>query len=202
MRKDQMKIRNLACAVPLFAIALIPSTVRAASITETFSLPAVSGYVNENGTSFAGFNTALGTLNSVTFELNATATFSGGGSSDLNEANYEFDFTGNTFYPESFNAQQTGNGAAVGTLTLTTNNPITLSDFAGAPRVDVVVTISDLGSTPNVIASNFSTETVIYNYTPAVTPASEPATAALVGGGFLACGLWRRRRLLPGIRLA
>jgi hypothetical protein len=59
-----MKIHNLAHALALTAIVSLPSVAKAASITETFTLPSISGYSSESGTSFAEFNPALGTLNS------------------------------------------------------------------------------------------------------------------------------------------
>ncbi|MGH8402933.1 MAG: hypothetical protein ACRESO_05960, partial [Gammaproteobacteria bacterium] len=87
----------LAAALIGGAALLGAGTARADTITETFTFASLSGYTSENGTPFSQFNSALGTLNSITLNATAEATFSGGGTTDNNMAGYTLTLAGNPF---------------------------------------------------------------------------------------------------------
>jgi ABC-type transport system substrate-binding protein len=70
------------------------ASAKAATITETFTFPTVDGYTTETGSSFSAFDPAFGTLDSVTYNVTATAVFSGGGDTDHNLAQYILMFVG------------------------------------------------------------------------------------------------------------
>ncbi len=186
-----MTRRNLACTIA-FSAMLLSSSAKAASITETFTLPTTSGYKGNSGTSFAGFDPTLGTLNSITFELNAKGDWSGGGMDDVNQAQYQIQFTGSGSNEETMVATAFGNGSGTATVNYTSSLTGDLSTFLGASTVSTFVRIENASLTPATIVSTFGTETVIYNYTPAVAATPEPASMGLFGAGLVAFGLLAR----------
>ena len=85
-------VRPIAAAV---AFAFVGAwSAQAATLTETFTFDPLDGYGFEAGSAFSAFNPTLGTLNSVTYDVTATANFTGGGPSDFNDAGYELTFVG------------------------------------------------------------------------------------------------------------
>ena len=65
-------------------------------ITQNVTFAPLVGYGNESATPLSYFDPALGTLTSASVVFNQTTTFTGGGASDANEADYRLDFGGLT----------------------------------------------------------------------------------------------------------
>jgi hypothetical protein len=84
---------SLATAA-ILALGAFAASANAATIVETFTFPTVDGFQTVDGSSFAAFDPALGTLDFVTYDITTNALFSGGGESDENAANYQFLFEG------------------------------------------------------------------------------------------------------------
>jgi PEP-CTERM motif len=185
-------LKALLAASVLAGIAgFTASAARADMIIETYTFPSpLVGYTLEAGSLFSEFNPALGTLNSVTLNNTATATFSGGGGTDFNEALYQISLDGNTFVMLAF---ITGNGTAdtsIHNFTSTFN----LAAYIGTEELMTSVLVINDNETIANISSTFGTQTLIYNFTP-VTPAPEPSSLLLFAGGLLAAGWAYRRRM-------
>src|SRR5882757_4011926 len=167
-------VRPIAAAV---AFAFVGAwSAHAATLTETFTFDPLDGYGFEAGSPFSAFTPALGTLNSVTYDVTATANFTGGGPSDFNDAEYELTFVGVDSSGTPVLTNQTmaavlfGNGASQASLTSTDTFVATyLVPGAVAPNLTIV----SVTNTPASLSSTFATESVTYNYTPA-TPVPEP----------------------------
>jgi hypothetical protein len=171
-------MKSIVLFAAICAVA-VPISAAADTVTFTYMFPSpLLGYINEDGTPAAGVpridpNTG-DTLNSVTLHAAANVTWSGGASTDINEATYtitvgEFDFT--------MVAAKEGNGM-VGALADITVAPADFSDFVGPGPAPTSVSVSDTGGTAALISSTFQNETVTYNYTPG-PPISEPGVPGL-----------------------
>lgn len=171
-------------------IAAGSSSVRGATITETFSFAPLSGYTLEDGTSIAAFDPALGTLNSATFELNATATFSNGDINDFNQVQYTIRVGS---IVEALAVVTVGNSSGSDSATNTLTDSPDLASLSRSPALSTQVTVQNLGNTATILSS-FGTETVIYNYTPASAMTPEPAASALLFLGFLALPIFHKLR--------
>jgi hypothetical protein len=177
-------------------------SARAATITETFTLDPLSGYAFETGSAFSAFDSGLGTLNSVTFNIAATASFIGGGDVDLNDATYFLTFVGvNGSTPvlsnQSMSAVSLGNGGAEASLTSTDS---VIDAFLGTGSVTPNLTVVNVGSTPAAIVSTFPVESVTYNYTPSAAAAPEPPSIVLLAIGLAGLGLAFRSRAPAALR--
>lgn len=162
---------------------------RADVITQHFDFATISGSNSETGPTLNGFNSALGTLTSVVISDSVTATWSGGGSSDFNDASY-FVFVGSPIL--ELVAAATGNtsGSDSGSLTLT--DSADLARFAGGTQATSVAANNSPLATAS-LSSTFGTGTLTYNYTPA-TSVLEPGSLALLTTGLLGLALLRHRR--------
>ncbi len=175
-----------AAAVVGIALAAAASA-NAATIIETFSFPTVDGVNTVDGSSFAAFDPALGTLNSIIYDLNVTATFSGGGESDNNVGIYGYVFEGpggqTGIHTAAF---VTGNTSHEVDLTLGEGGTEAVALFIGPGLVHPSVVVSQQGPGSASLVSTFATESVTYSYTPATPAAPEPSTWAMMGLGFAA----------------
>lgn len=164
------------------------------TLTETFTFPSFAGYVEMSGTSFPEFNPALGTLNSITLNATATATFSGGGPFDDNLAEYDIILNGVFFFME---APSVGNGTAGAFSDLTSTFEGDLAALTGSGSVTTEVSVRNIHGTPASISSTFGTESLTYNFTPAATAAPEPeplpVLGAILGLGMMVAA--RRRKV-------
>ena len=137
------------------------------------------------GSSFAAFDPALGTLNSVTLDVSGTTTFSGGGDEDNNAFIYFFDFQGLHEGTDGLSNARVGNGSATASRTDTLSFADDVFSGPGSISTSVLV-VMDGGEGNASISSVFPTESVTYTYTPATPAAPEPPTWAMMGLGFAA----------------
>ena len=188
--------RIWSATVPMMGVALIAAShARAAAITETYTFPSpLAGYTRAVGTSFAEFNPALGTLNSITLNDTAVATFFGGGPGFPNAAQYQISLNGLLFF---MSADLLGNGSADASISnLTETDPTDLGTLTGTGVVSTSVIVANAAGTPTNISSTFGTESLSYNYTPAASIPEPSALALLSTGliGLIGCAVARRRR--------
>jgi hypothetical protein len=182
-------MKKLVCMLAVCVFA-VPGVAVADMITETFTLPAITGPTFPAfvpGSDLTLFNPALGTLTAATIDLNATATFSGGSSTASNQAVYVMDTAGIFGGPS---ASLTGPGSATGSVSIGVPAG-ELSSLIGPGTASTSVLVID-ASEPGggSISSTFATESVTYTYTPAVP---EPEMLPVLGA-ILAVGVfWRRR---------
>lgn len=193
-------------AIILATIGLLltaPSSLRANTITETFSLSVPTTALTPGGnifttTSFAEFNPADGTLNSITATLTGPATWSGGSiEGDVFSAFLVFSGTnrlvGNTAAPVF-----TGLPFGSTTINFNISETDTLAlDFpfvtgTGTTGFDFVA-ISP-GTTFSANSPGLS-GTITYNFTPSAS-VPEPTTLTLLGTGLLVLAGAARRKLL------
>lgn len=172
-------------------LLLAPAISRADTITETFTFATLSGYSSETGTPFSQFNSALGTLNSITLNATATATFSGGGANDDNLASYTLTLVAGE--PRVMNAETFGNRSVSTAINLNFSDDL-LAPFIGSGSIVPSITVRNHNLTSASISSTFGTESVTYNYTPAAT-AAEPGSFLLLALVLLS-GLWFERKRL------
>jgi hypothetical protein len=179
---------SLATAA-ILALGAFAASANAATIVETFTLPTVDGFQTVDGSSFAAFDPALGTLDFVTYDITTNALFSGGGESDENAANYQFLFEGPGGGPAGFQTSVIafGNTSGEEPESLGEGSPSVLAVFTGPGLVHPSVDVSHgLGSAS--VVSTFTSTTVTYTFTPAVPAAPEPSTWAMMLIGFAALG--------------
>jgi hypothetical protein len=135
-------------------------------------------------------------LNSITFNENATATFSEGVPTNLNIASYLMDIGGanTSFLTPNF----VGNGTITGTKNFTTADPSFLTALTGPGTAATSVDVSNsIFTQPVTIVSTFAPESVTYNFTP---PGSVPEPGMLpVLGGILAVGMAAGARMRKAV---
>jgi len=200
------------------ALLVAPVSLHAATVVQTANYSFNNTYPSYDSTvttdpvipssffnhSFNTFNTALGTLDSVTvswtFGGNFTATLVNGGAATTSFGG-AYSFNGTTYGSAGGGG---GNGGGPGTqlsvpfslnggsfsATLTSASPAWSAFTSGSTYLstwDNPVTFSGTVTNLNYVANG--TETITYNY----TPAPEPAAATVAAMSALMLGLRRRR---------
>ena len=119
-------MRAAVAAASFMSLASLgPGIARATTVTATFTYPSpLLGYASANGTSFPQFSPAAGTLTSITLHATATATWSGGASTDFNDAEYAIFLSGVAF---TMGAATVGDGSAPASANRTDTAPAALS---------------------------------------------------------------------------
>ncbi len=176
-----MKIALCAAAIALLSAAALAGPAQANTIVEDFTVSGTavlnnSGFEGITSSSFADFNTAVGTLTGVTLSFSGTANST---SPDLvffadvtpaSSVNEEF-FTGSGFQvgPGSFSISASG-----------TNNA-DLGKFEGSGTQALVFDFSVAFGT---VTMSGQSGTLTYDFTPAVAAVPEPSTWAMMTLGF------------------
>lgn len=200
--REEGEVRTAVAATWILGVGLLaPQIARADSVIVTYTFPSpLLDYASADGASFSQFNPAAGTLNSITLHTTATATWSGGADSDLNEAEYTISLSGFAFI---IGAERIGDGSAGAASNFTETKPAVLSGFMGTGTVDTSVSVLNDGGSLASISSAFGTESVTYNYTPGtsgVPPITsspsvpEPSSVSLLAVGLLGLGWISRSR--------
>jgi PEP-CTERM motif len=184
-----------ATALIIGVASIAASHARAAVMTETYTFPSpLQGYTRAVGTSFAEFNPALGTLDSITLNDSATATFFSlrtGGPSSGNSAVYQISLNGLLFFMD---ADQLRDGPAEASISnLNETDPIDLSALTGTGVVSTSVIVANAVGTFTTVSSTFGTESLTYNYTPTAS-IPEPGALVLLSIGLIGCAVIRWRR--------
>ena len=178
----------LATAAAVGVALAAAASANAATLTETFTFPDVFEDGSAEGSIFAAFDPALGTLNSVTYDVSGTTSFAFENEGDPNALNaffYSFNFQGpsGTTGVSSPLGVVPGIGSGTSSLTATVTEAL-IDAFFGPGSVTPSVTVSS--DDDNADNSVFATESVTYNYTPATPAVPEPSTWAMMGLGFAA----------------
>jgi PEP-CTERM motif len=211
--------RTTRIGITAAALIACAGTASANTVTQTMTFgPMVTNWTHTF--SFAGFNTALGTLTKVsdmiTENLAGTIDITNNGSSSATFSAHLTNtalknFTGLTTTSTSLSGTATGTlapGATTGVLPLTgfsNGSGTTTSGLSAFEIASVLATATDKGALSLVSstgdASAVFTDTgqvidkLVYTYSPISTP--EPGTMALIGTALAGLG-WARRRKRRG----
>jgi len=193
-----MKTALCAAAVALLSTSVLAGTAKADTIVEDFTVSGTavrnnSGLDGITSSSFADFNTAVGTLTGVTLSFAGTANYS-----EPIEAGDTVDFvdvtTASNVNEEIFSGPGSGFG---GNFSISANGTVSdaglLSMFEGSGTQALVFNfIVDVGT----VTMSGQSGTLTYDFTPAVAATPEPSTWAmgLVGFGLLGLVGYRKTR--------
>jgi hypothetical protein len=138
-------MKSIALFAAICALA-VPISAAADTVTFTYMFPSpLLNYINEDGSSVPRINSDAGvTLNSVTVHAATNATWSGGASTDINEATYTITLGGFDF---TMAAEKEGNGM-IGALANMTVSSADLGDFVGRGPLPTSVSVSTPAAPP------------------------------------------------------
>jgi len=198
--RSELKVSLAVVAATLAQSACFAEAAHAAAETETFTVngaPEVGGFPAVLSSSFAEFNPALGTLNSITINASGTATLTDN-DNESGEGD-EADFFAITSLAEP-NTQLVGGQGSVngtGTFDISASGTETgeLAPFEGASTTAVYFNFIIDGST---LVANDVPGTLTYNYTPAVASVPEPVGWSVFAAGLAAPIALRLRRRPAG----
>jgi hypothetical protein len=191
-----MKIALCAAAIALLSTSVLAGTAKADTIVKDFTVSGTavrndSGMDGITSSSFADFNTAVGTLTGVTLSFAGTANYSGGGEdgfadlSDVTSAsNVHFQLFSGSGFGIGGNFSISANGTA--------SAPFLLSFFEGSGTQALVFNFDvDVGA----VTMSGQSGTLTYDFTPAVASViPEPSTWAMMALGFAGLGFLGYRK--------
>jgi hypothetical protein len=176
-----MKIALCAAAIALLSAAVLAGPAQANTIVEDFTVNGTAVINNSNdfgitSSSFADFNTAVGTLTGVTLSFSGTANST---STDL--AAFLDVTTASNLQEEFF----LGSGAQVGpgsfSISANGTDSADLSKFEGSGTQALVFDFFVAGG---AVTMSGQSGTLTYDFTPAVAAVPEPSTWAMMTLGF------------------
>jgi hypothetical protein len=178
-----MKIALCTAAIALLSAAVLAGPAQADTIVEDFTVSGTavennSGFEGITSSSFADFNTAVGTLTGVTLSFSGTANST---STDL--AVFEHVTPASHVHEEIFTGSgfQIGPGSFSISASGTDSFATDLSMFEGSGTQALVF---DFLVTVGTVTMSGQSGTLTYDFTPAVAAVPEPSTWAMMTLGF------------------
>ncbi len=197
--RSELKVSLAVVAATLAQGACFAGAAHAAAETEMFTVNGapseVGGFPQVLSSSFAEFNPALGTLNSITINASGTATLTDNDSGEEGQAAF-FDIT-SLAEPNTQLVGGQGSVTGTGTFDISASGTETgeLAPFEGASTTAVYFNFIVDGGT---LVANDVPGTLTYNYTPAVASVPEPVGWSVFAAGLAAPIALRLRRRSAG----
>jgi hypothetical protein len=198
--RSGLKVSLAVVGATLAQGACFAGAAHAAAETETFTVNGapseVGGFPQVLSSSFAEFNPALGTLNSITINASGTATLTVNGSGE--DAGADFLSVTSLAEPniQLVGGQGSAGGAGTFDISATGTESGELAPFEGASATAVYFQFAiGVGDTLSV---NDVPGSVTYNYTPAVASVPEPVGWSVFAAGLATPIALRLRRRTTG----
>jgi type 1 fimbria pilin len=178
-----MKIALCAAAIALLSAAVLAGPAQADTIVEDFTVSGTavennSGFEGITSSSFADFNTAVGTLTGVTLSFSGTAN-----STSVDLVFFDHATPASDVQTEIF----TGSGIQVGPGSFSISANGTVSDAGGLSFFEGSGTqalVFDFFVSVGTVTMSGQSGTLTYDFTPAVAAVPEPSTWAMMTLGF------------------